>query len=82
MRNPASGSAVASNPETLLISMEEQAERLGRLRELLSVFETQVLSLYLDGFSYDEIAARLSRSRKSVDNAIQRIRHKSASVGS
>lgn len=77
-----SGSAAASNPETLLISMEEQAERLGRLRELLSVFEAQVLSLYLDGFSYDEIAARLSRSRKSVDNAIQRIRHKSASVGS
>lgn len=62
--------------------MEEQSERLRRLRELLSVFEAQVLSLYLEGFSYDEIAVRLKKPRKSVDNAIQRIRRKSASVGS
>ncbi|MBP3312520.1 MAG: sigma-70 family RNA polymerase sigma factor [Butyricicoccus sp.] len=75
-----SGNAAVSDPEALVISMEEQSERLRRLRELLSVFEAQVLSLYLEGFSYDEIAARLKKSRKSVDNAIQRIRRKSASV--
>lgn len=69
-----------SDPEALVISMEEQAERLHRLRDLLSVFEAQVLSLYLDGFSYDEIAVRLHRPRKSVDNAMQRIRRKSASI--
>lgn len=73
-------SAAFSDPEALVIGMEEQAERLRRLRDLLSVFEAQVLSLYLDGYSYDEIALRLQKPRKSVDNAIQRIRRKSASV--
>ncbi len=71
---------VLSDPEALVISMEEQAERLHRLRDLLSVFEAQVLSLYLNGFSYDEIAVRLHKPRKSVDNAMQRIRRKSASI--
>ncbi len=72
--------SAASDPEALVIGMEEQAERLRRLKELLSVFEKQVLSLYLDGLSYDEIAERVHKPRKSVDNAIQRIRRKSASV--
>ena len=75
-----STSAAFSDPETLVIGMEEHTERLHRLRDLLSVFEAQVLSLYLDGLSYDEIAQKLARPRKSVDNAIQRIRRKSASV--
>lgn len=69
-----------SDPEALVIGMEEQKERLDSLRNLLSVFEAQVLSLYLDGCSYDEIAARLRRPLKSVDNALQRIKRKSASV--
>ena len=69
-----------SDPETLVIGMEEQRERLSRLRALLSVFETQVLTLYLDGCSYQEIADRLHKPFKSVDNAIQRIRRKSASA--
>lgn len=73
-------SAIASDPEALVIGMEEQAERLRRLRDLLSVFESQVLSLYLEGLSYDEIAERVHKPRKSVDNAIQRIRRKSACV--
>ncbi|MDR3149653.1 MAG: hypothetical protein LBT88_06565 [Oscillospiraceae bacterium] len=34
--------------------------------------------MYLDGLSYGEIADRIGKSAKSVDNAIQRIRHKSA----
>lgn len=72
--------SAASDPEALVIGMEEQAERLRRLQALLSVFERQVLSLYLDGLSYDEIAARVHKPRKSVDNAIQRIRRKSVSV--
>ena len=70
------GNAAVSDPESLVIGMEEQAERLRRLRELLSVFEAQVLSLYLGGLSYDEIADRLKKPRKSVDNAIQRIKKK------
>ena len=40
--------------------------------------ENSVLSFYLDGLSYREIAARLSKDEKAVDNAVQRIRRKLA----
>lgn len=72
--------SAVSDPEALVIGMEEQAERLRRLKDLLSDFERQVLFLYLDGLSYDEIACQVRKPRKAVDNALQRIRRKSASV--
>lgn len=40
----------------------------------LSDLEREVLRLRLEGLSYAEIAERLGRSRKSVDNAVQRVR--------
>lgn len=67
-----------SDPESLVIGMEEQRERLDRLLGLLSVFEAKVLTLFLDGLSYEEMAQALGKPIKSVDNAIQRIRRKSA----
>ena len=66
------------NPESMLIHQEEQRESHERLRELLSFFEAQVLSLYLDGLSYEEIADYLHKPVKSIDNAIQRVRRKAA----
>lgn len=44
--------------------------------EALSEFETQVLRLYTGGKSYQEIADRLGRHTKAVDNALQRIKRK------
>ena len=38
--------------------------------------ERQVLKLYLEGGSYEEIAEEMGRSEKSVDNAIQRLKKK------
>jgi RNA polymerase sporulation-specific sigma factor len=56
------------------------AERFGamrrRLSEVLSMFEIEVLSLYVDGCSYQEIGDRLDRHAKAVDNALQRIKRK------
>ena len=69
-----------SDPESLVIGIEEQKERINRLLSSLSVFEAKVLRLYLDGYSYDEMAVLLKRPFKSVDNAIQRIRRKSATI--
>lgn len=69
-----------SDPESLVIGMEEQRERLDRLLGLLSVFEAKVLTLFLDGLSYEEMATALGKPIKSVDNAIQRIRRKSAAI--
>ena len=42
----------------------------------LSEFETDILTDYLSGSSYTEMAQRAGRSEKSIDNAIQRIRRK------
>jgi RNA polymerase sporulation-specific sigma factor len=44
--------------------------------EILSDFETEVLHMYVEGKSYQEIAAHLDRHVKSIDNAIQRIKRK------
>jgi RNA polymerase sporulation-specific sigma factor len=42
----------------------------------LSDFESRVLSLYLEGKSYQEMSRDLNRHSKSVDNALQRIKRK------
>lgn len=44
--------------------------------EVLSGLEANVLRLYVDGRSYQEIAALLDRRTKSIDNALQRIKRK------
>lgn len=46
------------------------------LYEGLSRFENEVLRLYIQGYSYTEIAAKLGKNPKAIDNAIQRIRKK------
>jgi RNA polymerase sporulation-specific sigma factor len=46
------------------------------MEEFLSDLEWQVLVAYLDGKSYQEIAAELNRHVKSIDNALQRVKRK------
>lgn len=65
-----------SNPEELYINQEELASMQSMMDETLSGFERQVLSSFLEGKSYQEIAERLSRQVKAVDNALQRIKKK------
>lgn len=69
-----------SDPAHLVIGAEEHRERQQKLMSLLSAFEARVLALYLDGCSYEEMAAEVGKPVKSVDNAIQRIRRKAASL--
>lgn len=66
------------DPEELLITRERVNEITSDSRGFLSKFELSVLDLYLKGLSYGEIALSLSKSTKSVDNAVQRIRKKLA----
>lgn len=44
--------------------------------DALSGLEVDVLALYVDGRSYQEIGERLGRRVKSIDNALQRIKRK------
>lgn len=64
------------DPVVQVSSSEELHSLLGCLMSDLSDLEQQVLSLYLDGLSYEEMAGRLGIGTKSVDNAIQRVRNK------
>jgi len=50
------------------------------LYKVLSAFESKVLSFYLEGMSHTEIAAKMDKNEKSIDNAIQRIRNKALGV--
>ncbi len=67
-----------SNPEDLMILQENFDEMWKRVQNQLSEFEAKILGFYLDGLSYQEIAVMVSKSPKSVDNAVQRIRRKVA----
>lgn len=50
------------------------------LYEDLSKFENEVLRLFMIGCSYTEIANKLDKNTKAIDNAIQRIRKKLSGV--
>ena len=70
------GHSKNANPEDILIE-KENADTLGtEMHRLLSDFELQVLSLYLQGKSYADIGTEIGKTPKSVDNALQRIKKK------
>ena len=64
------------DPADLVISAEEIASIKESMGRVLSELETEVLQLYMDGKSYQEIAGYLGRHVKSIDNALQRIKRK------
>ncbi|PGS52831.1 RNA polymerase sporulation sigma factor SigH [Bacillus sp. AFS041924] len=64
------------DPEELVINQEENVDIELKMSELLSDLERKVLSLYLDGRSYQEISEELNRHVKSIDNALQRVKRK------
>ncbi|MGF7088566.1 RNA polymerase sporulation-specific sigma factor [Kroppenstedtia sanguinis] len=66
----------ASDPEELYINQEEFDDIEDKMSQILSDLERQVLMLYLDGRSYQEIAVDLKRHVKSIDNALQRVKRK------
>ncbi|MGC5327809.1 RNA polymerase sporulation sigma factor SigH [Brevibacillus sp. SYSU BS000544] len=65
-----------TDPEELFINREEFDDIEGKMSEILSDLERQVLMLYLDGRSYQQIAVDLKRHVKSIDNALQRVKRK------
>lgn len=69
-------SEMQPNPEDLVIAREEAVRLDGLMARRLSRFERSVIQLYLGGRSYEDIAARLGSTAKSVDNALQRVRRK------
>lgn len=65
-----------SNPEDMVIAREQKSVLDNRIKSELSSLERKVLQLYLEGLPYSDIAFRLGKTEKAVDNALQRIRAK------
>ncbi|WP_368254661.1 RNA polymerase sporulation sigma factor SigH [Clostridium paraputrificum] len=65
-----------TDPEELVISQEPMEHIEGEISKVLSDLELEVLTSYLDGKSYQEIACDLDRHAKSIDNALQRVKRK------
>lgn len=66
--------------EDLLVSKENNEYFIKRLNEELSDFEKMVYDLRINNFNYDEIAATLGKTQKSIDGALGRIRMKIKSI--
>jgi RNA polymerase sporulation-specific sigma factor len=64
------------DPVNQVIGSEELQALVACLSTVLSDLESRVLSLYLDGHSYEEVGRRLECDTKTVDNALQRVKRK------
>jgi RNA polymerase sporulation-specific sigma factor len=65
-----------SDPVHQVIATEELKSLVSCISGVLSELESRVLSLYLDGYSYEVIGERLECDTKTVDNALQRVKRK------
>lgn len=66
----------SNDPLDLFLDREKFNERIKICEGQLSEFEKQVLSHYLEGEKQSEIAKKLNKDVKSIDNTIQRIKSK------
>ncbi len=70
------GRSETVNPEEIVINREKFNYIGDRIIGSLSKLECQVLLYYIKGESYVDIAERLGKTPKAIDNALQRIRRK------
>jgi RNA polymerase sigma-H factor len=66
----------SEDPAQRVIATEELQALVACMSSVLSDLESRVLSLYLDGHSYEAIGERLECDTKTVDNALQRVKRK------
>ena len=64
------------NPEDMLIVRESVDSMIRKIKERLTELEYKTLTLFIDGKSYQEIADMLGCNKKTIDNALQRIKRK------
>src|SRR5699024_10445511 len=69
-------SDVTVDPLERLLREEKFNDLQAIIMKALTRLEWDVLYHYMHGFSYDEIATKLNRTEKSIDNALQRLRRK------
>jgi len=78
--SPELGDALADkrvpSPEEQADSVERYREIIRWIKEVLSPYERKVIRCYMEGMSYQEIAAACGTHVKSVDNALWRVKCK------
>ncbi len=67
---------ISDDPELLLLRRESEETVLREIADRLSKLELSVLQSFLETGSYEKTANELGLSRKSVDNALLRVRKK------
>ena len=65
-----------NDPSVCVISTEELQSLVFALGTGLSSLESQALTLYLEGNSYEQMAEDLACDTKTIDNALQRVKRK------
>lgn len=73
-------SKTGGNPEDEVIGKENLKILEREILKNLSKMEQEVLSYYLRGRSYTQIAVLMNKDEKSIDNALQRIKKKVAAI--
>lgn len=63
-------------PEEQAITSEQVSQTLKKAETVLSPLEKTVLRLYLDGYTHRQIARRIAKGEKAVENALARVRRK------
>lgn len=68
------------SPDSILIHRQTSQAIFQQLKKLLSPLEYVVLKFYLAGLSYEQIANKTNQTKKSIDNALSRIKKKLSSI--
>src|SRR5699024_47968 len=63
-------------PQKFVLTKDNNRLLRNKIQQSLTRLELQVLTNYLKGYSYEEIARIVKRSEKSIDNALQRVKRK------
>lgn len=66
----------SDDPAELIIEAEENLDLIQRLKNALSPMEKKVFELYMQDYDYKEIAIKLEKPEKSIDNTLTRIKQK------
>ncbi len=70
----------STDPESRMIFIEELKLIEDDGKALFTDLEREAWNMYYDGHSYSEIAEKLDRTKKAVDNAIRRAKNKLANL--
>lgn len=65
-----------ADPYNAVVDKQSKKRMQDYMNKNLTDWEKSVLSYYLQGYSYEQIAKKVGRNRKSVDNAMQSVRSK------